>query len=235
MTRTDLAVLTPVQQWRAPRRTRRLTQLMVGLILFGVSMAMMIRAGLGLAPWDVLHSGLAERTGLSFGTVVIGASVLVLALWVPLRQQPGLGTVANAIVVGVSADAALAVMAAPSAVSGRVLVLAAAVALNALAGALYIGAQFGPGPRDGLMTGLVRRTSLSVRLVRTGLEVTVLVTGLALGGTAGVGTLVYALGIGPLVHVLLPWCTVDIADPGPGGDDIAPRSEAARPAPHSAM
>ena len=198
---------------------------MVGLVLYGVSMAMMIRAGLGLDPWDVLHSGLTRITGLSFGTIVIAASVVVLLLWIPLRQVPGLGTIANAVVIGVAVDATLAVLVAPSGLAVRVLLLLAGVLLNGLAGALYIGAQFGPGPRDGLMTGLVRRTGRSVRLVRTCLEVTVLAVGFALGGPVGLGTLVYALAIGPLVHTMLPWCTVDLSPVGssrPAAEEMDP-------------
>jgi uncharacterized membrane protein YczE len=195
--------------------TRRLVQLYAGLLLYGASMALMIRAGLGLDPWDVLHQGLAERLPLSFGMVTIVVGALVLLAWIPLRQRPGFGTVSNVIVIGLAVDAALAVLPAPDAPPLRVAFMLAGVGLNGVATAAYIGARLGPGPRDGLMTGLVRRTGRSVRLVRTSIEVTVLAAGWLLGGTVGVGTVVYALGIGPLVHVLLPVLTVPEPARGP--------------------
>ncbi|MBB5786067.1 YczE/YyaS/YitT family protein [Jiangella mangrovi] len=184
--------------------TRRLIQLFAGLLLYGFSMALLVEAGLGLDPWDVLHQGIAERTGLSIGTVVIIVGALVLLLWIPLRQKPGFGTVANAIVIGLVADASIWLLPAPDPMAARIAFVVAGVVLNAVATAAYIGARLGAGPRDGLMTGLVRRTGRSVRLVRTSIEVTVLATGWLLGGTVGVGTVAYALAIGPLVHVLLP-------------------------------
>jgi len=188
--------------------TRRLVQLYAGLILYGASMGLMIRAGLGLDPWDVLHQGLAERLPLSFGMVTIVVGALVLLAWIPLRQRPGIGTLSNVVVIGLAVDATLAVLPAPDALALRVAFLLAGVGLNGVATAAYIGARLGPGPRDGLMTGLVRRTGRSVRMVRTSIEVTVLAVGWLLGGTVGVGTVLYALGIGPLVHVLLPVLTV---------------------------
>lgn len=219
MTRTPLAHLTPIEQLRAPRLSRRLVQLTLGLLLYGASMGMMIEATLGLDPWDVLHAGLAEQLGWSFGTVVIVVGFGVLLLWIPLRQMPGLGTIANAIVIGVATDAALGMIVPPDAFFARLAMLLAGVVVNGFAGALYIGSQLGPGPRDGLMTGLVRRTGLSVRLVRTSLEVIVLSVGWLLGGAVGLGTVVYALAIGPLVHTMLPWCTVDL---GPGYRTVEP-------------
>ncbi|NHC13367.1 membrane protein YczE [Motilibacter deserti] len=194
----------PLAQLRAGRLARRLVQLQAGLVLYGFSMGLMIRAGLGLDPWDAFHQGVAARTSLSFGTVVIVTGVLVLLLWIPLRQWPGVGTVSNALVIGVAVDATLAVVDTPGPMWARVAFLVSGVVLNAVAGAAYIGAQLGPGPRDGLMTGLVRRTGRSVRLVRTSLELTVLAIGWALGGTIGVGTVLYALAIGPLVQAMLP-------------------------------
>ncbi|MGH9248943.1 MAG: YczE/YyaS/YitT family protein [Acidimicrobiales bacterium] len=188
--------------------TRRLVQLYAGLVLYGASMALMIRAGLGLDPWDVLHQGLADRLPLSFGIVTIVVGALVLLAWIPLRQRPGIGTVSNVIVIGLAVDATLAVLPAPDVLAMRVVFVFAGVGLNGVATAAYIGARLGPGPRDGLMTGLVRRTGRSVRMVRTSIEVTVLAVGWLLGGTVGVGTVLYALGIGPLVHVLLPAMTV---------------------------
>ena len=190
------------------RPVRRLVQLYAGLVLYGASMALQIRAGLGLDPWDVFHQGVSDRTGLSFGTIVIITGALVLLAWIPLRQRPGIGTVSNVFVIGIAVDAALALL--PDAGSRPVgaAMLIAGVVLNGVAGGAYIGAGLGPGPRDGLMTGLVRRTGRSVRLVRTSIEVTVLVAGAALGGTVGIGTVLYALSIGPLVHALLPRMTV---------------------------
>jgi uncharacterized membrane protein YczE len=210
----QLAALTPREQLTAGRAGRRLTQLMVGLVLYGVSMAMLIRSTLGLDPWDVLHDGITRRTGLSFGTVVIVVGVLVLLLWIPLRQWPGLGTVANAVVIGLATDASLAVMSQPSGLTVQLALLVGGVVVNGLASALYIGSQFGAGPRDGLMTGLVRRTGRSVRLVRTSLEVTVLATGWLLGGAVGLGTVLYALAIGPLVQLFLQWFIVDLPERG---------------------
>jgi uncharacterized membrane protein YczE len=215
----QLAALTPRQQLTAGRTGRRLTQLMVGLVLYGLSMAMLIRSTLGLDPWDVLHDGITRRTGLSFGTVVILVGVLVLLLWIPLRQWPGLGTVANAVVIGLATDASLALMSEPSGLPAQLALLVGGVVANGLAGALYIGSQFGAGPRDGLMTGLVRRTGRSVRLVRTSLEVTVLAAGWLLGGAVGLGTVLYALAIGPLVQLFLQWFIVELPEL-PAGETV---------------
>ena len=199
--------------------TRRLTQLLVGLALYGVSLAFVLRAGLGLAPWDVLHQGLAEHLDATVGQMVIAVSFVVLLLWIPLRERPGFGTFANAVLVGVFVDLTLLVLDPAQAWPARVLLLLGGVLLNGLATALYIGASLGPGPRDGLMTGLVRRTGRSVRLVRTVIEVTVLVVGFLLGGTVGVGTLLYAFAIGPVAHALLPLLTIT---PSPEPDpDVA--------------
>jgi uncharacterized membrane protein YczE len=193
--------------------TRRLVQLFLGLALYGVSLALVLRAGLGLAPWDVLHQGLAGILGTTVGQMVIAVSFVVLLLWIPLRERPGFGTVANAILVGVFVDLTMVVLDDAGSWWARVALLLAGVGLNGLATALYIGASFGAGPRDGLMTGLVRRTGRSVRVVRTVLEVTVLAAGWLLGGTVGVGTLLYALAIGPIAHALLPVFTVRGAPP----------------------
>jgi uncharacterized membrane protein YczE len=193
------------------RLPRRLVQLYAGLALYGVSMALIVRSTLGNMPWDVLHQGLAERTGRSIGTVAIAVGALVLLAWIPLRQRPGLGTVSNVVVLGLALDATLAVVAAPSSLPARVALLLGGVLLNALATAAYIGVQFGPGPRDGLMTGLVRRTGRSVRLVRTSIEVAVVAVGWLLGGTLGIGTVLYAVAIGPLVQVLLPRLSVRVS------------------------
>ncbi len=188
---------------RGSRIGRRLVHLYAGLVLYGASDALLVRAGLGLDPWDVLHQGVARHTGLSIGTVSIIAGALVLLLWWPLRQLPGLGTVSNVFLVGLSLDATLRLVPVPHSLTVRTPLLAAAIVLNAVATGLYISARFGPGPRDGLMTGLHRRTGRSIRLVRTAIEVTVLVSGFLLGGSVGVGTVAYALAIGPLAQVFL--------------------------------
>lgn len=205
---TPPPALSPLQQLRTGRLPRRLVQLYAGLALYGFSMAMVLRADLGLDPWDVLHQGLAEQLGWSFGTVVIVVGALVLLLWVPLRQWPGLGTVSNVVVIGLTVDAGLAVLPPVESLPLRVGLLLGGVVLNGLAGATYLASEFGAGPRDGLMTGLVARTGRSVRLVRTCLEVTVLGVGLLLGGTVGIGTVLYAVAIGPLVQLFLPLVAV---------------------------
>jgi uncharacterized membrane protein YczE len=187
---------------------RRLLQLYIGLYLYGASMAAMVRANLGLDPWDVFHQGVTRHTGLSMGTVVIITGALVLLLWIPLRQRPGLGTVSNVVVIGLALDATLAVLPHPHPLALRVALLVAGVVANGVASGLYIGARLGPGPRDGLMTGFVRRLTgrrfVSIRTVRTSIEVTVLAIGWLLGGTVGLGTIAYALAIGPLAHVFIP-------------------------------
>lgn len=182
---------------------RRLGQLYAGLLLYGASLALVVRSDLGAAPWDVLHQGLSRSVGLSIGTWIVLIGALLLLLWVPLRQRPGLGTVSNVLLVGVALDATLLVLPEVAALVPRLGLLATGVLLNALATALYLGARMGPGPRDGLMTGLAAR-GVPVRVARTVLEVGVLLSGLLLGGTAGLGTVVYALAIGPLVQPLLP-------------------------------
>lgn len=214
-----LASLGPVAQLRAGRLPRRLGQLAVGLVLYGVTLAMMIRSTLGNASWDVLHQGMARYLPISIGTAVIVMSLVVLLLWIPLREKPGLGTVANALLVGLVADRALALVPAPDDLWLRGCLVLGGVVLNGLATALYLGSQLGPGPRDGLMTGLHRRTGVSVGVVRTGIEVTVVALGWLLGGVVGLGTLLYTLSIGPLVQLMLPWCVVELparpATPGP--------------------
>lgn len=199
-------------RWLAPvpvdRRARRFSQLLVGLVLYGVTMALMVRSVLGLDPWDVLHQGVTRLLGhwmpLSYGTVITAVSVLVLLAWIPLRQRPGVGTIANAAIIGWTTDATLAVVPQSHSLSVRILLLVGAVLGNALAGALYIGAGLGPGPRDGLMTGLVARGVGSVRIIRTAIELSVLAIGWLSGGLVGIGTVVYALAIGPLLQILLP-------------------------------
>jgi uncharacterized membrane protein YczE len=185
----------------------RLTRLYLGLLAYGLSMALMIEARLGNQPWDVFHQGVARLTGLSIGTVTVIVGVVVLLLWIPLRQRPGIGTLSNGIVIGIGVDVALIALPTPSALWLRISFLVAGVLLCAVASGLYIGARLGPGPRDGLMTGLAARGH-SIRVVRTGIEVSVVAVGFLLGGTLGVGTVLYALAIGPLVHIMLPLFTV---------------------------
>ncbi|WP_443063726.1 membrane protein YczE [Streptomyces sp. NBC_00659] len=193
----------PAETPGSGRLPRRLVQLYAGLALYGASAALLVEAGLGLEPWGVLHQGLAELTGLTIGVVSIIVGAAVLLLWIPLRQRPGLGTVSNVFVVGLAMDGTLALIPDVHSLALRIPLLVAGVALNGVATGLYISASFGPGPRDGLMTGLHRRTGRSVRLVRTVLEVAVVATGFALGGTVGVGTVLYAVAIGPLAQLFL--------------------------------
>jgi len=207
----ELANLGPVAQVRAGRLGLRIPQLLVGLWLYGFAMALFVRSGLGLDPWDVFHAGLQHLLGWSFGTVVIVVGFAVLLLWIPLRQWPGLGTVANAVVIGLATDATLAIVPQAADLVTSWGLLLVGLVINGLAGALYIGSQLGPGPRDGLMTGLAKRTGWSLRLVRTGLELSVLAVGWALGGAVGVGTVLYAVLIGPLVQFFLPLVTVRLA------------------------
>ncbi|MFJ1653191.1 YitT family protein [Streptomyces sp. NPDC088337] len=200
----------------APARLgRRLIQLYAGLVLYGASSALLVRAGLGLEPWNVLHQGLSELTGLTIGTVAIIVGAVVLLLWVPLRQRPGLGTVSNVFVVGLAMDGTLALLPDARTLAVQVPVLVAGIVLNGVATGLYISARFGAGPRDGLMTGLHQRTGHSIRLMRTAVEVAVVVTGFTLGGTIGVGTVLYAISIGPLAQFFLRL----FALPAPAGDN----------------
>ncbi|HKN02567.1 MAG TPA: hypothetical protein VJY31_01290 [Buttiauxella sp.] len=184
---------------------RRLLQLYTGLVLYGVSTAMFVRANLGADPWNVFHLGVARIFSLNIGMVMIVVGALVLLLWIPLRQKPGLGTISNVIVLGLAADAALALMPPMESMVMRSILLLAAILVNAIAAGMYIGAGFGSGPRDGLMTGINARTGWSVRSVRTAIELTVLLVGWLMGGTFGVGTVLYALAIGPLIQLCLPW------------------------------
>ncbi|QFZ23640.1 membrane protein YczE [Saccharothrix syringae] len=200
-----LAALTQVPVRVSP--LRRLPQLLAGLWLYGASMALQIRAALGLDPWDVLHEGLTRITGLSFGTVTAAVGLLVLLCWIPLGQRPGVGTVANVVVIGVAVDVTLALLPSPADLLPRALFLTAGIVLNGLAAAVYIGARLGPGPRDGLTTGFCARTGTSLRLVRTVVELAVLLAGWSLGGTIGVGTVLYAVAIGPLTQAFLPLVT----------------------------
>ncbi|MFF4245421.1 YitT family protein [Streptomyces sp. NPDC001822] len=203
------------------RVPRRLTHLYVGLALYGASSALLVRAGLGLEPWGVLHQGLAERTGVSIGVVSIAVGAVVLLLWIPIRQRPGLGTVSNVFAVGLAMDGTLALVPDVHGLAVRIPVMAAGIVLNGVATGLYISARFGPGPRDGLMTGLHRLTGRSIRLVRTAIEVAVVATGFLLGGSLGAGTVLYALAIGPLAQLFLR--VFDLPAPDAGRGDVAGR------------
>ncbi|MBR8640679.1 hypothetical protein KEF29_18535 [Streptomyces tuirus] len=196
------------------RLGRRLTQLYAGLALYGASSALLVRSGLGLEPWNVLHQGIAERTGLSIGVVLTIVGAVVLLAWIPLRQRPGLGTISNVLVIGAAMDATLALVPDAHGLAVRGTLMVAGIVLNGAATGLYIAARFGPGPRDGLMTGLHQLTGVSIRLVRTGIELTVVATGFALGGTVGVGTLLYAVSIGPLAQLFLRVFAVPSASGG---------------------
>lgn len=191
-----------------PPRRRRLVRLYGGLILFGVSDGMLLLAALGVDPWDVFHQGLSRQLGLGVGTWAIIVGGVVLLLWIPLRQRPGIGTVSNILVVGGVIDLVLATVPAPRELIIRIVVLGAGVVLNGVATGAYIGAGLGPGPRDGLMTGMAARGH-SIRVVRTSIELTVLLVGWILGGNVGVGTVVYAVAIGPLAHIFIPALAID--------------------------
>lgn len=217
-----LANLGPLQQLRAGRLPRRLVQLVVGLAIYGASMAMIIRGGLGVIPWDVLHTGLIQHIPVTFGQMSIMVALLVLLIWIPLRQMPGLGTIANALLVGIAADITLAILPPVDDLGARVALLLGGIVLNGMATAMYIGSQLGPGPRDGFMTGLSRISGRSIRLVRTAIEVAVVALGWALGGAVGLGTVLYAVAIGPLAQLMLPWFTVDLRLPVPEADDVPP-------------
>ena len=191
--------------------SRRIAQLLVGLFFYGFSIALMVRAGVGVAPWDVLTQGIAVQTGLPFGIITNIVGVLVLLLWIPIRQKPGIGTVLNVLLVGPSAEVGLALLPMPDGLVMQILFFAAGLVLLAIATGLYIGARFGPGPRDGLMTGIHRKYGWKIWIVRTAIEVTVLSIGWLLGGNVGLGTLAFALLIGPMVNITIPRLLVPAA------------------------
>ncbi len=201
------AVFLPISAVSRRDLVERILQLLVGLFLYGVSLGLMVRGGIGVAPWDVLALGVSGQTGIGYGAVTVLVSIVVLLLWIPLRQRVGLGTLLNALLVGPSADLALAVIPAPPSVWVGAPMFVAGLVLLAFATGLYIAADFGPGPRDGLMTGLVARTGRPVWLVRTFIEGSVLLVGFVLGGPVGVGTVLFAFGVGPLIGWFLPWTT----------------------------
>ena len=202
--------------------TRRLLQLLIGLFLYGIAIALMVRGAIGVAPWDVLTQGIDSHTHLGFGLLTVILSGVVLLFWIPLRQKPGVGTVLNALLVGPSVDVGLWLVPAGLDLWLRALLFAAGVLLLAVATGLYIGAHLGPGPRDGLMTGLHRRTGWPIWIVRTGIEGTVLALGWVLGGNVGIGTVLFAALVGPLCQ----WTIPRLALPLPASRTPAPAASA---------
>ncbi|WP_308797429.1 membrane protein YczE [Agromyces silvae] len=213
--------------------TRRLVQLYVGLFLYGMGIAMIVRGELGVAPWDVLTQGIAKQTGMNFGLITILTSGVVLLFWIPIRQKPGFGTLMNALLVGPAADVGLWLIPEGLDLWARILLLPGGIVVLAIATGLYIGAHFGPGPRDGLMTGLHRATGWRIWIVRTGIEAIVLAIGWLLGGNVGLGTVLFALTIGPLCGWAIPLFAIRRADAsaaaGPHLDPAVP--EPSRPEP----
>ncbi len=208
-------------------QTRRVVQLLVGLLAFAWSMAMLLHAGMGGMPWDVLHQGVVRTTGLPFGAVVAATSVLVLLAWIPLRQRPGAGTVANVVVIAAAIGpsiTALDVLLPEPGLAARVALALGGIVLNGVATAAYVGVRLGPGPRDGLLTGLVARTGWSVRVVKTVIELAVVLAGWALGGTLGWATIAFAFGVGPVVQASVRW----LAPTGLGDARTRPSEEPVR-------
>jgi len=191
--------------------TRRIAQLVLGVIFYGIAISLIVRAAIGVAPWDVLTQGIGKQTGLSFGVITVITSVIVLLLWIPIRQKPGIGTVLNTLLVGPSAEVGLALIPEQSELWVRILLFIAGLVLLAIATGLYIGARFGPGPRDGLMTGIHHRWGVKIWIVRTSIEVVVLSIGWILGGNVGLGTVAFALLIGPMVNITMPFFLVPAA------------------------
>jgi uncharacterized membrane protein YczE len=197
------AAARPASRWRAS--PGRLTRLLAGLVMFGVGEALIVACALGNSPWTVLSEGLALQTGMGVGVATVALSFVVLLAWVPLRQRPGLGTIANAVVIGLAMEPVLAVVEQPQGMAARVALLVGGIALVAVGSGLYLATFLGPGPRDGLMTGLHRVTGRPIGAIRMGIEAAALAAGWALGGTVGIGTLAFALTIGPAVGLLLAW------------------------------
>jgi uncharacterized membrane protein YczE len=183
---------------------KRLLQLYVGLVLYGLSAGLLVRSRLGLDPWDVLHQGIAEHVGLKIGTVLIIVGAIVMLGWIPLHQRPGFGTLSNLVVIGIALNVSLSYLPATTSLPARFAEMLGGIGLCGAATGMYIGANLGPGPRDGLMTGLARRTGRSIRFTRTSIELTVLLSGWLLGGTVGIGTVLFAVLIGPLAQRFLP-------------------------------
>lgn len=222
--------LTVRDQFRVDRLPLRLLQMMAGLTGFGISLALLLESGLGGAPWDVLHAALADRLGVTVGTLSVVVSFVLLLLWFPLREQIGIGTIANSIWVGVSIDLGMLVLPEARGLTVAIAMMLTGVVLNGLSGAVYIGAQLGAGPRDGLMTGLGRVLARPVGPVRIVLEVIVLATGALLGGPLGIGTVVYAIGLGPIIQLALPLVTLRVRTLGGRAVELPVRA-APEPAP----
>lgn len=208
---------------------RRMTQLLVGLFLYGIAIAMMMQASIGIEPWDVLAQGITRRTGIPFGLVTNLVGAVVLLFWIPLRQRPGRGTVLNVLLIGPAAQLGLWIIPEPPELWARITLFAGGLVLIAIASGLYIGAHYGPGPRDGLMTGLNTRTGRPIWMVRTGIEAVVLLVGWLLGGNVGWGTLAYAVLIGPLVHFAIPLFAMRLPD-----EDVPAPAEAVSGTRHTA-
>jgi uncharacterized membrane protein YczE len=222
--RTDLSGGGRIRHWLIPIRgahlARRFIQLIVGLILFGVGIGFMLESGLGVPPWDVLHQGLAAQFGLTVGTWSVIVSFALLLLWIPLRERFGIGTLFNAVVIGVMIDVTAAILPQPGTVALAMPMLALGIFLIGFGSGLYIGANLGPGPRDGLMTAIARRGP-SIRVTRWLLEISVLAIGWTMGGTFGAGTVVFALLIGPTVQFFLPRWSIDSGYPTDAWDHPA--------------
>ena len=214
MTRTIKPVATNIGERFVPisRPGERVARCLFGLLLFGVGITLLIQANLGAAPWDVFHTGVTELTGMSTGIVIIVTGMLLMLLWIPLREHPGLGTILNAIVIGIVVDLTAPLIPETEPLAARTAMMLGGVVFIAVGSGFYIGAGLGPGPRDGLMTGLAKHTalgrSISIRAARTFVELVVLAVGIALGGAIGIGTAVFAFGIGPLVQLFLPRLTM---------------------------
>ena len=190
-------------RWVGPGVWRRLPGLLAGLVVFGVGIAVMAASGAGLGPWEVLHQGIASRIGMELGTVSILVGIPVLALWWPIGERPGLGTALNVAVIGPATNVALPILPRPTEAVAQLAMSAAGVILIGIGSGLYLAADLGAGPRDGLMTGLHHRFGWSIRRTRTAIELTALAGGFLLGGTLGFGTILFAFGIGPIVQALL--------------------------------
>lgn len=230
-----LANLSLREQLRVDRLPLRLLHMMAGLTGFGLSLALLLRSGLGGAPWDVLHAALADRLGTSVGTVSIAVSFVVLIAFVALGERVGIGTIANAIWVGLSIDLGMALIPEAQNLPAALLMMATGVVINGITAAMYIGAQLGPGPRDGLMTGLSRILARPVGPIRIALEIVVLGSGWLLGGPVGLGTVAYAVGLGPVIQQALPWVTIPVLTTGAaaGGDETVRRDPDAAAPPRS--
>jgi len=185
------------------RLGRRLVRCLVGLALFAVGISLQMNANIGAPPWDVFHQGVAKQTEISIGKIIVMTGFALLTLWIPLKQKPGLGTILNALEIGLVADIALEIIPEPNNILIRIIMVVVGIVTVAIGTGLYIGSALGPGPRDGLMTGLAKR-GIPIRVGRTAIEITVLIVGMILGGQVGIATFAFAFGVGPLVHFFLP-------------------------------